>query len=406
MDKPLSLAEACEELVDCVNRTAPESSDGEYYAVGTPAMRGNVIDLSEARRISAETFTRWTRRLVPVEGDLLIAREAPVGPVVRVPPGGRIAAGQRTTHLRANPLVVHPRYLFYLLISPRVQGQLLARAMGSTVPHLRVADLKSFQLPALPALSEQQAIADVLGAVDDKIAVNQQLGRIAIELADSLFSALQRSAETRATIGKLVDQGVLEVGDGYRTKRPEHGQPGLRILRAGDVRDFQLFPTGDDFVSVDYSRQMGAKASQPGDVIMTTKGTVGRVAFVSSRVEQVVYSPQICYFRVVDTERLSPGYLAAWFRSADLQGQTGGLMYKSDMAPYINLRDIRSLSVPLVSSDELRRQGEQQRALLERFDACGAENERLARTRDELLPLLMSGEIRVKDAEAVVSDVL
>lgn len=81
-------------------------------------------------------------------------------------------------------------------------------------------------------------------------------------------------------------------------------------------------------------------------------------------------------------------------------------MYKSDMAPYINLRDIRSLSVPMPDLAEQQQRGEEQLALLNQFDANGVENESLARTRDELLPLLMSGKIRVKDAEATVSEVL
>lgn len=208
------------------------------------------------------------------------------------------------------------------------------------------------------------------------------------------------------TIGELVDRGTLEVGDGYRTKQSEHGRPGLRILRAGDVRDFRVSPGSDDFVSLDYSRQIGGKASRPGDVIMTTKGTVGRVAVVPSGMDSVVYSPQICYFRVRDHQLLDVGYLAAWFRSVDLEAQTASLMYKSDMAPYINLRDIRSLSIPLPDADERRRQGELQLPLLKRFDACCVENKRLAHTRDELLPLLMSGKVTVRGVEDLVEGVV
>lgn len=82
-------------------------------------------------------------------------------------------------------------------------------------------------------------------------------------------------------------------------------------------------------------------------------------------------------------------------------------MYKSDMAPYINnLRDIRSLSMPVFEPSVQDRQSKIQSELLSRFDACCVENERLARTRDELLPLLMSGKLCVKDAEAVACEVL
>ncbi|MGL5825868.1 MAG: restriction endonuclease subunit S, partial [Nocardioides sp.] len=186
MGETLRLEDACSELVDCVNRTAPETSEGGFFAVGTPAMRGNIINLAEARELSGETFRIWTRRLVPEEGDLLLAREAPVGPVVRIPSGGRLAAGQRTMHLRADGAVIDSRFMFYVLTSPRVQQELMALAMGSTVPHLRVADVKAFRLPVLPDLHQQRAIAGVLGALDDKIAVNDRVATSGDELAAAL----------------------------------------------------------------------------------------------------------------------------------------------------------------------------------------------------------------------------
>lgn len=295
----------------------------------------------------------------------------------------------------------HPKFLFHLFEVLDLTGF----DSGSVQPMLNRNYIAGVEVK-VPDFQTQAAIAEVLGVLDDKIAANGRVTRTALELADSLFTASRRPDEARLSIGELADRGLLNCGDGYRTKRSEHGQPGLRILRAGDVRDFQIFPVGDDFVSAEYLRQIGAKASLPGDIVMTTKGSVGRVAVVPTGVDSVVYSPQICYFRMKDQQALGVGYLAAWFRSSDLERQTATLMYKSDMAPYINLRDIRSLSVPLPDPQDHRRQEELQRTLLDRFDACCVENARLAGTRDELLPLLMSGKLRVKDAEAAVSELL
>lgn len=292
-------------------------------------------------------------------------------------------------------------WAYYALLNTDINGL----GSGSAIPSTAREDFYALEV-MLPSPYEQRSMAEMLKALDDKIAANERLAKTALALADSLFEQACSSSEERMTIGELADRAVVEVGDGYRTKRSEHGKPGLRILRAGDVRDFRLVPTGDDYVSVEYSRQIGAKASKPGDVIMTTKGTVGRVAVVGVHTEQVVYSPQICYFRVKDVASLGVGCLAAWFRSPDLTSQTASLMYKSDMAPYINLRDIRSLSMPVFEPSVQHRQSKVQSELLDQFDACCIENERLARTRDELLPLLMSGKLCVKDAEAVASEVL
>src|SRR5690606_22250760 len=99
------------------------------------------------------------------------------------------------------------------------------------------------------------------------------------------------------TIAALMQRGILTMGDGYRTKRSEHGQPGHRIIRVADVRDGNVFLDGDDLVSDEYTPQMGAKVAIPGDVLLTTKGTVGRVAVMPATDEPAVYSPQLCYFR-------------------------------------------------------------------------------------------------------------
>lgn len=296
----------------------------------------------------------------------------------------------------------NPRFLYHVFEILDLAGF----DSGSVQPMLNRNYIAGVEM-RIPDLSTQAAIVDVLKAIDDKIAANDQVAATALSLADALFVAsLQRDAGTPTTIGELADRGVLAQGDGYRTKQSEHGQPGFRILRAGDIRNGRILPEGADFVSESYARQIGQKASRSNDIVMTTKGSVGRVAVVPPNLEAVVYSPQICYFRVLDEETLDRGYLAAWFRSSDLQTQASRLMFKSDMAPYINLRDIRSLTVPVPNRAEQRKQGELQRSLLDIIHAAHSENRRLERTRDELMPLLMSGKVRVRDAEKVVEGVV
>ncbi|MEB0004165.1 restriction endonuclease subunit S [Cryobacterium sp. RTC2.1] len=132
-------------------------------------MRGNRIDFGEAKRISRSTFEAWSRRLVPERGDLLLAREAPVGPIVQIPNSLNVAPGQRTVLLRPDPQKVDSNYLYYLLASPAQQTRLLQKSDGSTVAHLNVSDVRTFQLPSLPDLNVQHDIAATLTALDDRI---------------------------------------------------------------------------------------------------------------------------------------------------------------------------------------------------------------------------------------------
>ena len=193
----MKLSDVCGAIVDCEHKTAPIDPAGRFFAVGTPAMRGNTIDYTQARRINAETFGAWTQRLKPRHGDLLLAREAPVGPVVSIPPEENVAPGQRTVLLRPNPTVCVARFLLYYLGTPATQGRLNDLAAGSTVAHLNVADVRSFEVH-LPDLATQTAIADVLGALDDKIAANERVVSSLDSLIRGLVSDLPSEESVRA----------------------------------------------------------------------------------------------------------------------------------------------------------------------------------------------------------------
>lgn len=296
--------------------------------------------------------------------------------------------------------ILLPRFLYYWSRGVEFNMQLRNMAFGTDMaPYLSLRDQLKLKI-SLPDIQWQRAIAEVLGTLDDKIAANHRIARTALELARVSFQdAVGKLAVEPATLGELCTRGWLHLGDGYRTKRAEHGRPGLRILRAGDVQVDSIVPAGEDFVSAEFKRSIGHKASEPGDIVMTTKGTVGRVAVVPDGMEQVVYSPQLCYFRVTESDQLVPAFLSAWFRSEDLQRQAAVRMFKSDMAPYINLQDIQSMVVPMVPAAEQRRIGDAQSVLEQAAHAAARENRILASARDTLLPLLIAGKIRVCDAE-------
>lgn len=151
------------------------------------------------------------------------------------------------------------------------------------------------------------------------------------------------------TLGDLAASGVLKFSDGYRTKQSEHSEDGFRILRAGDVYGGSIHPLGADFVASEYARAIGEKVSRAGDVVLTTKGTVGRVAHVVEISEPVVYSPQVCFFRTQDSRVLVQRFLGYWLQGPELTEQAGFLMGASDMAPYLSLRDLNRMTITLPS---------------------------------------------------------
>ena len=180
------LLSICDIIVDCEHKTAQISTCG-YPSIRTPNVgRGRLI-LEGVNRIDEETYLYWTKRAIPSPGDIIIAREAPIGNVAIIMPGQLVCLGQRTVLVRANPKIVDPRYLTYFLLGKYAQNYFHSCSIGATVPHLNMKDIRSLPIPKLPALDVQRRIADILSAYDDLVEVNTRRIAILEEIARRLF---------------------------------------------------------------------------------------------------------------------------------------------------------------------------------------------------------------------------
>ena len=102
------LSTLCALIVDCEHKTAPTQEHG-YPSIRTPNVGKGKLILEEVNRVSEETYTAWTRRAIPLPGDLILAREAPAGNVAVIPDGVKVCLGQRTVLIRPRREVFEPQ---------------------------------------------------------------------------------------------------------------------------------------------------------------------------------------------------------------------------------------------------------------------------------------------------------
>src|ERR671919_201297 len=97
--RTIPIVDLCEQHVDCVNRTAPVvATETPYKMIRTTNVRNGFIDTENVRYVTEETYKRWTRRLVPRRGDIILTREAPLGDVGMIRNDDFIFLGQRLYH--------------------------------------------------------------------------------------------------------------------------------------------------------------------------------------------------------------------------------------------------------------------------------------------------------------------
>src|SRR5699024_7823093 len=136
------------------------------------------------------------------------------------------------------------RYLYYKVVSPQFQAAVEAVSAGSTVPHLNVADVRSMDLGELPMMAEQVAIGEILGALDDKVALNRRIIEASVSLAMQIVG--------REAVGPslpLSDIAEIQMGSSPRGADLNEDGEGMEFYQG--VRDFgELSPTPRVFAAV------------------------------------------------------------------------------------------------------------------------------------------------------------
>lgn len=187
------------------------------------------------------------------------------------------------------------------------------------------------------------------------------------------------SKEERHEIECLIRNGLIELGDGYRAKNEELASVGLPFARAGNINGGFNFQGADRF-PVSRLHRVGRKVSMPGDVLFTSKGTVGRFAYVGPDTEQFVYSPQLCFWRSLDHERIHPRWLYYWMHGPEFLPQFLGVARETDMADYVSLQNQRRFYITLPPLREQMRVAQ----ILGAFDDKIEVNRRMCATLEEM----------------------
>lgn len=190
------------DVLDCVHATPMDAGSGYPY-IAIPNIRDGKIELSGVRRITEQDLTKWTTRYRPSGGDVLVTRRGRVGDSAAIPEGLDCAIGQNLVILRSDGSSIDQGFLRYWALSPEWWADVDRWLnVGAVFDSLNVSDLPRFRI-TVPPLHEQRAIAGVLGALDDLIDTNQRLARDCSHLA----SDLAYSVDERTPVSTIASAG-------------------------------------------------------------------------------------------------------------------------------------------------------------------------------------------------------
>src|SRR5450755_2265539 len=183
--KRMLLEDCMSVIIDYRGKTPRKVPFGVPLITAKIIKNGRIGSIEEY--IATEDYVSWMNRGLPQAGDVVMTTEVPLGEIAQLD-DRKVVPGQRVITLRGIPTLLNNTFLKFQMISSYVQQQLRARATGTTVQGIRQSELRKLNL-IIPPLPEQQAIAHILGSLDDKIELNRQMNETLEGIARALFQS-------------------------------------------------------------------------------------------------------------------------------------------------------------------------------------------------------------------------
>ncbi len=388
----------------------PQFSDEGPIFLGIDALDDGRLDLSQTRHVTDQVFLDWTRRVVPQPGDLVFSYETRIGQAALIPEGLKCCLGRRLALVRPKSDAVNSQYLLYYFLAPGFQEHLRAHTKpGSTVDRIHLKDFPRFPL-VLPPRRYQDAIANLLGSLDDKIELNRRMAATLEEMARALFKSWFVDFDpVRAKAALFPDRfGEDGLPEGWRLGSVAdmvEVNPNLS-LRAGTTApyvDMAALPTTGPCISGYIMRDASSGSRfQLGDTLVARitpcleNGKTALVDFLDDgqwgwgSTEFIVLRPR------APMSRVWPYLLARddAFRAHLIAAMTG-----SSGRQRVPPSAVAAWEMALPPSAVLSAFAAEVDPLFERISSLNWEACTLRSLRDTLLPKLISGELRIKDAD-------
>jgi len=295
--------------------------------------------------------------------------------------------------LECDSSLVDMRWAYYSLLGSNINSL----GSGSAIPSTRHRDFRDLTV-LLPDIRTQRSIAEVLGALDDKIAANEYLAKLSDDLAAAHFRrALRDRPMQRATYADVAD---VAGGGTPRTSELSYWDGEVRWATPTDITalDAPYLDTTAKTISEDGLKACSSALHPEMSVLMTSRATIGSFA--------MAMAPTAGNQGFIVAKAKSDN--GAWWLFHEMRTRVTDYISQANGATFLELPRGRFKGLELDWPAEADLAQFQALVAPLHLRAYGAmvENRKLAATRDALLPELMSGRMRVKDAETTVEGVL
>lgn len=413
--KEIALGEVCT-LGDGAHTKVKRLESGIPYLTSKDIKNG-YIDLTSVDYISELDYIKLfgasktsVRHLQ--DGDVLVGIIGTLGNCYLYRKGDKFGISSSIAIVRPNKELVYSKFLYQYITSNRFKSYTEAFKGGSVQSYTNLPTLRKIPI-YLPPIEEQKSIANILSTLDDKIEVNNKINQKLEEMAQAIFKKWfidfdfpnEEGKPYKSSGGKMVeselgmipkgwevktikDFGEVITGKTPSTKKKENYGDKYPFITIPDMHNTMFINTVERYLSEEGHNSQPKKLIPKNSIIVSCIATVGLVGInsIDSHTNQQINSV------IPNNERLLP-YL--YFTIKDKKEYLNLLGSAGTTTKNVNKGLFESIKIVNPKNELIEKFYEMINSSLGKIEKNIVENEKLEKTRDTLLPKLMSGEMRV-----------
>ena len=406
----IPFTELLTKIIDNRGKTCPV---GE---IGIPLIATNCINNSTlypiyntTRFVDQETYKNWFRGH-PEPGDILFVCKGSPGRTNWVPDPVDFCIAQDMVAVRANPERIYPKYLFAALRSSIVLSQIDNMHVGTMIPHFKKGDFDKLKIPVLSSQEAQVFTGDLYFTISERIDGLQKTNATLEAIAQALFKSWFVDFDpVHAKARGEPPQGMDDATAALFPDSFEESELGMipKGWRVGKIEDLMELAYGKALKATDricgpipvygsggITGYHNKSLVDGSSIIVGRKGTVGSLYW-----EDRPFFPIDTVFYVRTSKPLT--YCYYLLKTLGLED-----MNTDGAVPGLNRNNVYRLQFAFPSDDTLLAFDKIVSALRNRIYSNNEQAQTLAQVRDTLLPKLISGQLRLPEAEALLAEEL
>jgi len=409
-----TLGEICDQVGGGI-QTGPFGSqlhESDYSTDGIPVVMPK--DIIEGRistesvaRVATEHVDRLARHKLKC-GDIVYGRRGDIGrqALIRSGQNGWLC-GTGCLRISLGDSVIEPTFLHYYLRQESAISWISGQAVGATMPNLNTGILRSVPVH-VPPLPTQRRIAGILSTYDDLIENNQRRIRILEDMARSLYrewfvhfrySGHESVPLVDSPLGpipqgwevkKLRDVCNLTMGTSPKSEFYNEAGDGLPFHQG--VTNFGArFPTDRLFCTVE------SRIAEAGDILFSVRAPVGRMNITDKKI--IIGRGLSAIHHKAGHQAFLWEQLRAKFTEEDMMGN--GAIFAS-----VTKDDMQGIELLCPTEQFIKAATRYFKPLHAEIEVLIKQTANLCRTRDLLLPRLLSGQINVDATETLIEEAI